>query len=157
MPDEANHSFTTYAHWLMYVPPLLSCPHHTATTNPSSCSSPNIPLSSTVSSITAPSLLSYIPPHPQNGTPYHRYTILLLSQPTSLTLAAESLDRESFDVRQFVKEHGLTAEGVSFFRQKWDKSVSEIYEQVLGVKEPRFGRAPKVDTYEGRPPKYEVV
>lgn len=119
--------------------------------------SPNISLSSTKSTISAEALLPYVPPHPQNGTPYHRYTFLLLAQPSELTLAAEAVEREGLDVRQFVKEHNLEAAGISFFRQKWDKDVSAIYEQVLGQKEPRFGRAPKVDTYQGRPPKYGVI
>ncbi|KAJ7671961.1 hypothetical protein B0H17DRAFT_1141370 [Mycena rosella] len=61
VPDEANQTFTTFLHWLK----------------------PNIPLSAThVGRI--PFLNThtrYIPPHPQRGTPYHRYTVLLLPQP----------------------------------------------------------------------------
>ncbi|KAF5389389.1 hypothetical protein D9757_004285 [Collybiopsis confluens] len=65
VPDEESHSFTTYLHWMK----------------------PNIPISALMSprvNIPFPLLNShtaYIPPHPQQGTPYHRYTILLLPQP----------------------------------------------------------------------------
>ncbi|BGP49283.1 mitochondrial 54S ribosomal protein YmL35 [Rhodotorula kratochvilovae] len=142
VPDEFNQTFTTFAHLLI----------------------PNIPLSATtpqpLSLSSLPSLLSYVPPHPQAGTPYHRFTTLLLAQPAGgapLSLAEGSVEREAFDVRAFVRQHGLSAQGVSFFRQKWDESVSKIYEEVLQTPEPRYGRPPKVDTYAGRPPKYEVV
>ncbi|KAG6919469.1 hypothetical protein DXG01_005728 [Tephrocybe rancida] len=61
VPDEANQSFRTYLHWLQ----------------------PNVPLSA--SSKGAIPLTDahtpYVPPHPQNGTPYHRYVLLFLPQP----------------------------------------------------------------------------
>ncbi|GAA6028740.1 hypothetical protein JCM8097_007371 [Rhodosporidiobolus ruineniae] len=135
VPDEINQSFTTFAHLL----------------------TPNIPLSSASSAIqlsSLPSTLSYVPPHPQKGTPYHRYTVLLLEQPSQLSLDADSLPREGFSAREFVEKHGLEARGVSFFRQVWDKDVSKIYEEVLNLPEPRFGRPPKIDYYANRPPKY---
>ncbi|GAA5956966.1 hypothetical protein JCM3765_006654 [Sporobolomyces pararoseus] len=141
VPDELNQSFTTFAHWIVPNIPL------------SATSSPILPLNS------LPSTLPYVPPHPQNGTPYHRYTVLLFAQPenTKLSLNEHEIERLDFDVRDFAAEHKLEAKGVSFFRQKWDKSVSKIYEEVLQQPEPRYGRPPKMDTYVGRPPKYEVV
>ncbi|GAA5836809.1 hypothetical protein JCM3766R1_006270 [Sporobolomyces carnicolor] len=141
VPDELNQSFTNFAHWIV----------------------PNIPLSATSPSVlplsSLPSTLPYIPPHPQNGTPYHRYTVLLFAQPENakLELSEHEIERLDFDVRDFAAAHKLEAKGVSFFRQKWDQSVSKIYEEVLQQPEPRYGRPPKIDTYVGRPPKYEVV
>ncbi|KAL8286924.1 hypothetical protein RQP46_003930 [Phenoliferia psychrophenolica] len=137
VPDEASRSFTTYAHWLI----------------------PNIPLSSTLTTLptSADALLPYIPPHPQQGTPYHRYTLLLLAQNTSINLDAAAIEREAFSVRRFVNEHALAAEGVSFWRAKWDESVTEIYSDVLGTTEPRFGKPPKRDWHsEPRAPKYQI-
>ncbi|GAA6011683.1 hypothetical protein JCM10207_004208 [Rhodosporidiobolus poonsookiae] len=141
VPDELNQSFTTFAHLL--IPNIT-----VSATTPAS-----LPLS------TLPSTLPFVPPHPQNGTPYHRYTVLLLEQPSQLSLdAADSaLERGGFSAREFVQQHGLEARGVSFFRQVWDREVSKIYEEVLNLPEPRYGRPPKIDTYTGRPPKYEVV
>ncbi|EGU11322.1 hypothetical protein RTG_02794 [Rhodotorula toruloides ATCC 204091] len=161
VPDELNATFTTYAHWLI----------------------PNIPLSATTSptlSSLPPSTLPYLPPHPQNGTPYHRYTLLLLSQPSALSLPSE-IKRRGFDVRAFVNQHGLEPKGVSFFRQLWDRDVSAIYKEVLRAfpssplllsewtvadalcggrtdkPEPRFARRlPKEGKDEQRPPKYEL-
>ncbi|KAI5477256.1 hypothetical protein MNV49_006552 [Pseudohyphozyma bogoriensis] len=136
VPDEARHSFTTYAHLL----------------------TPNIPLSATSTTLpSVPSLLPYVPPHPAQGTPYHRFTALLFVQPSStpIDLSKKEITREGFNVREFVKEQELEAVGVSFWRAKWDKSVSEVYEKVLGVPEPRYGKAPKFDPYMYKPAKYE--
>ncbi|KAJ7139447.1 phosphatidylethanolamine-binding protein [Mycena epipterygia] len=61
VPDEVNQTYTTFLHWLK----------------------PNIPLSATHTG-RIPLLNThtrYIPPHPQRGTPYHRYVMLLLPQP----------------------------------------------------------------------------
>ncbi|KAF7340205.1 hypothetical protein MVEN_01939100 [Mycena venus] len=61
VPDPENQTYTTFLHWLK----------------------PNIPLSATHTG-RIPLLNThtrYVPPHPQRGTPYHRYTLLLLPQP----------------------------------------------------------------------------
>ncbi|KAJ7226138.1 phosphatidylethanolamine-binding protein, partial [Mycena pura] len=61
VPDEETRTFTTFLHWLK----------------------PNIPLSATHTG-RIPLLNThtrYVPPHPQRGTPYHRYVTLLLPQP----------------------------------------------------------------------------
>lgn len=113
--------------------PDCSCPALTDRSLPPR--SPNIPLSASSTTLPlsdVPAALAYVPPHPQNGTPYHRYTTLLLEQPTKLELAAEP-SRLGFSVRDFVEAHGLKPAGVSFFRQKWDKDVSAIYSEVLGA------------------------
>lgn len=102
--------------------------------------SPNITLSSTQSSITSPALLPYIPPHPQKGTPYHRYTLLLLAHPidpatgksSPIEIAAESIERDGVDVRALMHEHKFVPKGITFFRQVWDSTVTAIYEQHLG-------------------------
>lgn len=36
-------------------------------------------------------------------------------------------------MREFVAQHQLEPRGISFFRQKWDKDVSDIYKDVLGA------------------------
>ncbi|KAJ3723989.1 hypothetical protein C8R42DRAFT_664173 [Lentinula raphanica] len=68
VPDEQTRSFTTYLHWMK----------------------PNIPISAISSRAALPPALlnshtTYVPPHPQKGTPYHRYTIFLLPQPAKST------------------------------------------------------------------------
>ncbi|KAF9261856.1 PEBP-like protein [Marasmius fiardii PR-910] len=151
VPDEDNRTFTTYLHWLK----------------------PNIPLSATRRG-PIPDLnthTTYIPPHPQRGTPYHRYTILLLPNPPkssySLNVQAraergvptsEYLDipivpdseRLGFNVREFAKKWGLNAAlggGYHMFRQVWDDTVTGIYAAVLGKPEPHYGLPRKEDPY----------
>lgn len=57
--------------------------------------------------------ISYVPPHPQDGSPAHRYVLLLLEQPSNTQLASSALpssshaDRLGFDLRAFIKQHGL--------------------------------------------------
>ncbi|KDQ17656.1 hypothetical protein BOTBODRAFT_29825 [Botryobasidium botryosum FD-172 SS1] len=133
VPSPATKSFHTYVHCLM----------------------PNIPLSVLETSITLPtsssdSALQYVPPHPQQGTPYHRYTLLLLPQTSPAPLALSALpSREAFDVRAFVKEHKLDGPGggIFFWRGVWDESVSKIYQEVLALPEPKYGKPPKFDPY----------
>ncbi|KAF8198980.1 phosphatidylethanolamine-binding protein [Pholiota molesta] len=134
---------------------------------------PNIPLSATSSHISDLNThTKYIPPHPQQGTPYHRYVVLLLPQPplgaSDYTLAAASRalpgshlrtaeytvvpteERHGFDVRQFAQRWNLDASkggGAHMFREIWDEEVSAIYKSVLGKEEPRYGRPPRIDTY----------
>lgn len=64
-------------------------------------------------------------------------------------------------MRAFVAEHGLTARGVSFFRQKWSKeeraAVSKVWAEILKQDEPRFGRPKAADPYKALGPKYEVL
>ena len=83
-------------------------------------------------------LARYIPPHPQRGTPYHRYVLLLLphadpAAPIKVpTLSSEQ--RSNFDVRAFASHYGLDGAnggGVHMWREEWDGEVSKIYKEVL--------------------------
>ncbi|EAU80267.2 hypothetical protein CC1G_13488 [Coprinopsis cinerea okayama7 len=153
VPDESTASYTTYLHWLQ----------------------PNVPLTATHTSqiLDLNNHTKYIPPHPQRGTPYHRYTVLLLPQPpleggeytknvearanpgvpTSKKLdipVVSDAERLGFNVRQFCQTWGLDAStggGLHMFREVWDEEVSKIYKDVLGQEEPRYGRIPKPDPY----------
>ncbi|KAG1908632.1 phosphatidylethanolamine-binding protein [Suillus fuscotomentosus] len=130
-PDETNKTFQTYLHWLQ----------------------PNIPLSS-VSPSSVPNLnthTAYIPPHPQRGTNYHRYTILLLPQHSRLSIHMVAKDkRTGFDVRTFMEKHGLDKNvggGVHMWREVWSEGVPAVYKEILKTAEPKFGRMPKADRY----------
>lgn len=80
----------------------------------------------------------YIPPHPQRGTPYHRYVLLLLPQsdptkPLEIPIVADS-DRLGFDTRSFLQQWGLDGAkggGAHMFREVWDTDVSKVYSRVL--------------------------
>ncbi|EJD50082.1 PEBP-like protein [Auricularia subglabra TFB-10046 SS5] len=90
VPDVERATFQSFAHWIV----------------------PNVPLS-----IHTPFALRlneyahqlpYVPPHPQEGTPYHRYTIFLLRQRKRVAMdLSPGFQRLGFDLRQFSAQHGL--------------------------------------------------
>lgn len=95
------------------------------------------------------SVLDYIPPHPQKGTKYHRYTLIAYEQPNE---GQEKVDikvenRDQFDVKSLAQAHSLKPTGATFFRQEWDASVSKIYNEILKQTEPIYGKPPKVQRY----------
>lgn len=109
---------------------------------------PNIPLSCATRSIeVTQGHTPYIPPHPQRGTPYHRYVLLLLPQPSPaepISVPALS-DRLHFNVREFAAQHGLDGSaggGAHMWRQVWDEGVSQIYATVLGIFSPLIVNPP---------------
>ena len=78
----------------------------------------------------------YIPPHPQKGTKYHRYVILLLPQLSPIEKIAvprfEDGERLGFDVRKFMSTYGLGGNGgAHIWREVWDEEVSRIYHDIL--------------------------
>jgi large subunit ribosomal protein L35 len=91
-------------------------------------------LSATASTVQGgDSVLDYIPPHPQKGTKYHRYTLIAFEQPNN---GQDKVDiqlnqRDAFDAQALEKSHNLTVSGFTFFRQVWDESVSKIYSEIL--------------------------
>lgn len=80
----------------------------------------------------------YIPPHPQKGSPYHRYVLLLVPQshPTeniSIPVPTEE-ERLGFNYRAFSEHYGLDAGkggGAFMWREVWDETVSQIYRDTL--------------------------
>ncbi|KAJ8482675.1 hypothetical protein ONZ45_g14871 [Pleurotus djamor] len=134
VPDEVNQTYTTYLHWLQ----------------------PNVPLSATSQSriVNINDHTSYIPPHPQRGTPYHRYVLLMLPQsdpikPLDVPTVPDSA-RLGFNVRSFLAEWRLDSAkggGAHMWRELWNEDVSKIYADVLHVEEPKYGRPPKPDRY----------
>lgn len=132
VPDEANQSYATHCHWL--VSDINISP-----------SSPQLSAGNVIH--------PYIPSHPHKGTKYHRYTLLLLKQPTkTLKLSpdyAESLSSSGkmtswIDVRDFVSAHNLECVGVHFWRGVWDPSVSQMYaDGIIEGPEPIYGQ-PKI-------------
>ena len=83
---------------------------------------------------------TWIPPHPQRGTPYHRYVLLLVPQahPTERIKVSVVPDdkRLGFNYREFAAQYGLDASkggGVHMFREVWDETVSKIYKDVLSA------------------------
>lgn len=95
------------------------------------------------------SILDYVPPHPQKGTKYHRYTVIAYEQPNEgqdkIDIKVEG--RNHFDAKKLANAHGLKPTGATFFRQEWDDSVSKIYSEILKQDEPIYGKPPKEQRY----------
>ncbi|KAI0825354.1 phosphatidylethanolamine-binding protein [Trametes gibbosa] len=134
VPDPENQTFTSYLHWLQ----------------------PNIPLSAFTTTPPVPlnTHTRYVAPHPQRGTPYHRYVLLMLPQPSAPEPISvpvfEDSDRLGFDFRAFAAQYGLDGArggGAHMWREVWDETVSHIYQHTLRKEEPRFGKMPRPDPY----------
>ncbi|TDL17302.1 PEBP-like protein [Rickenella mellea] len=134
VPNPEDNSFTSFLHWLQ----------------------PNIPLSATSSSPLLPHPHTrYIAPHPQRGSPYHRYTILFLPNPVpteKVTIPAISdAERLGFNLREFCATHGFnSSEGgaIHMWREVWDETVSQIYTHTLKLPEPRYGLPRHASVYD---------
>ncbi|EMR10875.1 hypothetical protein PNEG_01022 [Pneumocystis murina B123] len=106
VPDLEKDSFKIYLHWLIS----------------------NIPISPTNASV-QPSkgtiLASYIPPHPQKGSPYHRYTLLVFEQVKKIS-NDYNIIRNCFNVNQFASLNNLKIVGIHFWRSVWDEHVDKV-------------------------------
>lgn len=78
-------------------------------------------------------LLPWLPPHAQNGSPYHRLSIVILQQkdniPVDVSVAAKKAQRDGFSVRSLMSRHLLTPISASLFRTIWDDSTAGVMER----------------------------
>ncbi|PKI84094.1 mitochondrial 54S ribosomal protein YmL35 [Malassezia vespertilionis] len=126
-PDAPHSdSFQTYVHWMVTNVPL------SATKN-------TLPQSHTPA-------LSYIPPHPQQGTPYHRYTTLLFEQCGS---EVPAISREQTTLQEVLERYHLVLRGIHFWRARWTEKnkgvINKIYKEILHKEVPRYGQLPRED------------
>lgn len=119
-PDEQNQCFTTS---------LLALKH-------------DVELSATAHSsidLASNMVAEYIPPHPQQGSNYHRYTVLLFEQPSSPSSEQSAIDiaknRHNFQLANYISTHNLVPAGIHFWRAKWSPdsadAISTIYRDIL--------------------------
>ena len=103
---------------------------------------PNIALSAaTCGALPTVPHTKYIPPHPQRGSPYHRYCLLLLphvnpNEKVHIPPVSEEAARVGFNLRTFCEEHGLDASlggGAHMWREVWNETVSDIYKNTLST------------------------
>lgn len=137
-PDVQNKTYQQRCHWLLS----------------------NVSLSATSPTVNnGDSVLDYIPPHPEKGTKYHRYTLIAFEQPNEgqdkVDIKVEG--RDQFDVKSVAQTYGLKATGATFFREEWDNSVSNIYKDILKQTEPIYGKPPKVQRYIQRTVYYQIL
>ncbi|KAG0230415.1 hypothetical protein BGW42_000961 [Actinomortierella wolfii] len=130
VPDVDNQTFKQKLHWVMT----------------------NVPLSATQTTVdpsSADVVLPYLPPHPHKGTKYHRYTVLVCEQPNKgqdkISLSSTDISRDTTTFQGLSAKFRLSAKGLTFFREIWDKDVSKIYKEILQEEEPIYGKMPKID------------
>lgn len=134
-PDPENESFTTYLHWLQCVLPSFTIYLSCLTSH-----RPNLLLSASTTELPTVPHTRYIPPHPQRGTPYHRYCLFLLphadpSAKINVPIVPVA-ERRGFDLRAFCETHGLDGSnggGAHMWREVWDPTVSDIYRYTLST------------------------
>lgn len=142
VPDVQSASYKQFLHWMVYV--LTACLWKL--THITLFCRPNIPISATQPgrfvSLALPPASShpvpYIPPHPQNGTKYHRYVTFLLPNPSpteAVDIPSYTFEeRRSFILREFLSANGFdpaSGGGAHIWRALWTPTVSDIYKDVL--------------------------
>nr|DBA27858.1 TPA: hypothetical protein GDO54_008307 [Pyxicephalus adspersus] len=89
----------------------------------------------------------YFPPFPANGTGYHRHVFILFKQEERIDYTEEmrpnpchSLKMRTFRTLDFYRkyEDKITPGGLAFFQCKWEDSVTQVFHQLLNMKEPIF-------------------
>lgn len=89
----------------------------------------------------------YFPPFPAKGTGFHRHVFILFKQEGPVDYRDDlrpnpchSLKQRTFKTIDFCRkyEDSLTPAGVAFFQCKWEDSVTQVYHQLLNMKEPVF-------------------
>ncbi|PVU97132.1 hypothetical protein BB560_002636 [Smittium megazygosporum] len=84
--------------------------------------------------------ISYIPPHPEDGTKIHRYVYLVLKQGKNGNVQINPSDiPKTIETRSFCEKLDLSPVAVTFFRSEWDPSVDLIHTNILKETPPRFG------------------
>jgi large subunit ribosomal protein L35 len=99
----------------------------------------NIEISPTNSRVTlsqkdeASTIIPWLPPFAQQGSPYHRLSVFVLQQPEGKQLDVadikEKTERDGFKLRAFVTRHALKPVGVTMFRSQWDEGTKMIMER----------------------------
>ena len=130
VPDVENESYKSYLHYLV----------------------PNLKLSAVTSKqefeqqVKDNVKFDYLPPHPQKGTKYHRYSILLVEQSKPINFDKE-INRDGFDTRCYIRDVEGNVEAASMWRAVWDEDTSKVYNEILKTHEPIYGIPKKISRY----------
>ncbi|KZF26655.1 putative mitochondrial large ribosomal subunit YmL35 [Xylona heveae TC161] len=94
----------------------------------------NIPISPTSTSIPLSRLsqdstiLPWLPPFAQKGSPYHRLSVFVLEQPNGqkIETAQKAVERDGFNLRSFADKNSLKPIGAHLFRTQWDEGTAAV-------------------------------
>lgn len=75
----------------------------------------------------------WLPPFAQKGSPYHRYSVFILKQPTGTVLDVPSLketvQRDGFMLQSWASKHKLVPIGMNLFRALWDEGTAGVMQR----------------------------
>ncbi|SCU96018.1 LAME_0F14510g1_1 [Lachancea meyersii CBS 8951] len=72
-------------------------------------------------------IAEYMPPVPEKNAGTQRFAVWVFRQPESTELSLENkVNRDDFDLRQFVGSNRLKAVGAHLWRSQWDSNVSTV-------------------------------
>jgi large subunit ribosomal protein L35 len=101
--------------------------HYIAANIPISPTQISIPLSQATEEQT---VLPWLPPFAQKGSPYHRYSVWVLQQAAGKTIDINDLkstsERDGFNMRKFLLRTKAQPIGVGIFRSKWDEGTAGV-------------------------------
>ena len=106
-----------------------------------------------------PTIMPWLPPYAQKGSPYHRMSLWLLEQPEGKSLDVEALQknlkRDKFVLRSFIDKHRLKPVGVNMFRCIWDSGTAGVMEKhnIPGVDIMLRRKTPEKMPYKKKDPK----
>jgi large subunit ribosomal protein L35 len=96
----------------------------------------NVPLSPTINSIPLSQLadsnivIPWLAPFAQKGSPYHRYSVFVLEQPSELNVETlKAIPRDGFMLRSFKDKYKVTPIGMSLFRSEWDEGTAGVMQR----------------------------
>ena len=140
-PDSPNHETQSYATRLHYAKRDI----------PLSVLSGEVDLMSSAAG--GREIVGWEPPAPAKGSGTHRYIFAVLQQSSS-SAEAVTLDRDAFDLREYLSANGSTADdivGLTLFRAKWtvaeDEHIKTVWKEHRGQDMPEYGKPPKEMRY----------
>lgn len=84
----------------------------------------------TASAVRERTILPWLPPWAQKGTPYHRLAIFVLQQREGEILDVSSMkdriQRDGFNLRSFIDKYKVHPVGVNMFRSQWDEGTAAV-------------------------------
>ncbi|XP_007536791.1 large ribosomal subunit protein mL38 [Erinaceus europaeus] len=89
----------------------------------------------------------YLRPFPAQGSGFHRFAFLLFKQDKLIDFSEDTrpspcyqLAQRTFHTFDFYKKHQdtMTPAGLAFFQCRWDDSVTQVFHQLLDMREPVF-------------------
>ncbi|KAF8246361.1 PEBP-like protein, partial [Wilcoxina mikolae CBS 423.85] len=76
-------------------------------------------------------IVDWLPPHVQKGSPYHRYAMIVFKQPGSIDVSPlkGNIKRDGFVLRSFQSKQKLETIGAFMWRGQWDAHTTQLMQK----------------------------